>query len=84
MPCVLQLTLISGADFAVFEVQNVSSGMLVVSTLAPMGTIERSRSTWEHEHEKGDLGVQARMSKGFAWTSRPHFERCYVTLEHRV
>ena len=44
-----------GTDDVSFGGQNVLFGMLVASSLAPWGTIERFRRTWEHK--KGDLGV---------------------------
>ena len=51
MSRVLQLTVISGADVVSFGVQNMSFGMVVVVTLAPWGTIGRSRGTWVHVWE---------------------------------
>ena len=56
MPHFLHFTVIWGAGDVSFGVQNVSFGILVASTLAPCGIIERSRGTWDHK--KGDLGVQ--------------------------
>ena len=56
---VLQSTVIFGTDVVSFGTRNVSFGRLVEFNLAPLGTIERSR-TWEHK--KGDLGVQAWIS----------------------
>ena len=82
MSCVLQLTVISGADVVSFGAQNVSCGMPVAPTLAPWGTIERSRDTWEHK--KGDLGVQAWISVDLRWSSGPHFESFWLTLEQHV
>ena len=37
------------ADVFHSAAQNMSFGMPVASTLAPAGSIERSRGTWEHE-----------------------------------
>ena len=39
----------------------VSFGMLVASTIAPWGILERSGGTWE-EHKKGDLRIQPGIS----------------------
>ena len=50
----------------------MSFGMPVASTLAPWGTIVRSRGTWEHE--KGNLGVQAWIFVDFGSTSGLYFE----------
>ena len=44
-----------GTDVVSFGSQKMLFGMLVASNLAPWGTIERFRGTWEHK--KGDLGV---------------------------
>ena len=57
---VLQFAEISGGEVVSFLAQNVSFGMLVASTLAPRGTIERSRET--SEHKKRDLGVHVWIS----------------------
>ena len=82
MSCVLQLTVILSADVVSFGAQNVSSGMLVASTLAPWGTIERSRGTWEHK--KGDLGIKAWISVDSGWTSGPHFDCFWQLLEQQM
>ena len=58
-------------DVASFGDQSVSSGMIVASTLALGGTIERSRVT--SEHKKGDLGVQALISVDLESISGAHF-----------
>ena len=50
-----QFAVIWDAHVVSFVVQNVSFGMLVASILAPRGTIDRFRGTWEHK--KGDLEV---------------------------
>ena len=44
-----------------FGAQNLSFGMPGASTLAPWGTMERSRGTWGFK--KGDLGAQAWMTE---------------------
>ena len=63
MSRVLQFTLLFSADVVSFGTWNVSFGMLVASTLASWGAIERSRGTLEHK--KGDLGVLAWISVDF-------------------
>ena len=78
MPRVLQFTVIWGADVVSFGSQNVSFGMLVVSTLAPCGIIERSSGTWECKN--GDLGVQAWISVDFGRISGPQFKSFQVTF----
>ena len=45
MPGVLHSTVIFGTDVVSFGVQDDLFGMLVASTLAPLGTIERCRGT---------------------------------------
>ena len=54
---VLQFIVLLVADVGSLGVQNVSFGMPVASTLAPLGSMDRSRGVWEQK--KGDLGVQA-------------------------
>ena len=54
------LRVISGADGVSIGTQNVSFGMPVAPTLAPWGTIERSRGLLEHKN--GDVGMQAWIS----------------------
>ena len=44
-----------GTDDVSLGGQNMLFGMLVASNLAPWGTIDRFRGTWEHKKE--DLGV---------------------------
>ena len=51
------------SDVVSFGAQNIPFGMPVASTLAPWGTIERSRGT--SKHKKGDLEVQAWISVDF-------------------
>ena len=72
MSRILQVTVISGASGVRFGAQNVVFGMLGSTTLAPWGTIERSRGT--EEHKKGDVGIQAWISIEFGWISGPHVE----------
>ena len=48
-------------DIVTFGGQNQSFGMPGASTLAPWGTMGRSRGTWGLK--KGDLGVQAWMTE---------------------
>ena len=50
----------------------VSVGMLDAPTLAPWGTIGRSRGTWQHK--KGYVGVQAWISVDFERISGYLFE----------
>jgi hypothetical protein len=56
-----QITLILETDIGTFGAQNQSFGMPGASTLAPWGTMGRSRGTWGLK--KGDLGVQAWMTE---------------------
>ena len=70
--CVLLFMVSWGADVASFGSQNVPFAMPVASPLAPWGTIERSRGTWEHK--KGDLGMDG---SDFVWISGPHSEICH-------
>ena len=65
-------------DMVTFGAQNLSFGMPGASTLAPWGTMGRSRGTWEHK--KGDLGVQAWIFIDFEWISGPHFASFSGTL----
>ena len=67
-----QITLISETDIVTFGAQNQSFGMPGASTLAPWGTMGRSRGTWGLK--KGDLGVQAWISIDFGLISVPHFD----------
>ena len=67
-----QITLILETDIGTFGAQNQSFGMPGASTLAPWGTMGRSRGTWEHK--KGDLGVQAWIFIDFGLISGFHFE----------
>ena len=63
MSRVLNFTLISGMDVVSFGTQNVSFGMFfasTASTLAPWGTIVKTRVPWEHK--KGDFVVQVWVS----------------------
>ena len=53
----LQITVILETETVSFGAQNLSFGRPGASTLAPWGTMGRSRDTWEHK--KGDIGVQA-------------------------
>ena len=57
----LQITVILETDMVTFGSQNLSFGMPGASTLAPWGTMGRSRGTWGLK--KGDLGVQAWMTE---------------------
>ena len=74
-----QITLILETDIVTFGVQNQSFGMPGASTLAPWGTMGRSRGTWGLK--KGDLGVQAWIFIDFELISGPHFERFSGTLD---
>ena len=67
-----QITLILETDIVTFGVQNQSFGMLGASTLAPWGTMGRSRGTWGLR--KGDFGVQALIFIDFGLISGPHFD----------
>ena len=69
---IFQITLILETDIVTFGAQNQSFGMLCASTLAPWGTMGRSRGTWGLK--KGDLGVQAWIFIDFCLISGPHFE----------
>ena len=57
MSRVLQLTAIWGADVVSLRAQNMSFGMLLASTLAPWGTIQRS---------KGDLVLEVLQKYNFS------------------
>ena len=70
------------ADVVIFGARNMSFGMPVASALAPWGTIERSRGTWEHK--KGDLGVQVWIAFDLWWISGLHFEGFWRTLAQHV
>ena len=61
-----------GDGYCHFWCQNQSFGMPGASTLAPWGTMGRSRGTWGLK--KGDLGVQAWILSYFALISGLHFE----------
>ena len=67
-----QITLILVTDIVIFGAQNQSFGMPGASTLAPWGTMGRSRGTWGLK--KGDLGVQAWIFIDFELISGSHFE----------
>ena len=58
---IFQITLILETDIVIFGAQNQSFGMPAASTLAPCGTMGRSRGTWGLK--KGDVGVQAWMTE---------------------
>ena len=66
-----QITLIWETDIVIFGIQNQSFGMPGASTLAPWGTMGRSRGTWGLKKE--DLGVQAWIFNDFGLISGPHF-----------
>ena len=74
-----QITLILETDIVTFGAQNQSFGMPGASTLAPWGTMGRSRGTWGFR--KGDFGVQAWIFIDFGLISGPHFESFSVTLD---
>ena len=76
---VLQFIVAVGANVLSFGVQTFFFCILVASTLAPLGTIERFRETLEHK--KGDLGVQAWISVDFGWILEPHLESSWPLLE---
>ena len=59
-------------DTVIFGPQNLSFGRPGACTLAPWGTMARSRGAWEHKNK--DLGVQAWIFIDFGWISGPHFE----------
>ena len=67
----VQIGVILETDTVTFGTQNLSFGRRGASTLAPWGTMGRSRDTWEHK--KGDLGVQAWIFIDFGTISGPHF-----------
>ena len=66
-----RITLILETDIVTFGAQNHSFGMPGASTLAPWGTMARSRGTWGLKKE--DLGVQAQIFIDFGLISGPHF-----------
>ena len=74
-----QITLILETDIVTFGVQNQSFGMLGASTLAPWGTMGRSRGTWGLR--KRDFGVQAWIFIDFGSISGPHFGSFLGTLD---
>ena len=53
----LRIIVIMERDTVIFGAQNLSFGRPGASTLAPWGTMGRSRGTWEYT--TGHLGVQA-------------------------
>jgi hypothetical protein len=67
-----QITLILETDIVTSGAQNQSFGMPGASTLAPWGTMGRSRGTWGPK--KGDDGVQACVFIDFGLISGPHFD----------
>ena len=67
-----QITLILETDLVTFVAQNHSFGMPGASTLAPWGTMGRSRGTWGLK--KGDLGVQAWILTVLGLVSGTYFE----------
>ena len=79
LSCVLQSTVIFGADAVSFGAQSAPFGMLVASNLTPWGTIERFR--WTRERKKRDLGAQVWISVDLGSISRPPFESFWPTLE---
>ena len=77
----LQITLILETDIVTFGAQNYSFGMPGASTLAPWGTMGRSRGTWGLK--KGDLGVQAWILIDLALISGPCFESFSRPLDQK-
>ena len=72
MSRVLQFTMTLGVDVVSFGGQSI----LIASTLAPRGIVERPRDTLEHK--KGGISVD------FGWISGPPFESVRPTLEQEM
>ena len=86
-----EITLILETDIVTFGPQHQSFGMPGASTLAPWGSMGRSRGTWGLK--KGDFGVQARIFIDFGLISGSHFEsfsgpldqnQCFLMLVSRL
>ena len=77
----LQITMILETDTVTLGAEKLSFGMPGASILAPLGTMGRSRGTWEHK--KGDLGVQAWVFIDFMSISGACFESFLGTLDEK-
>ena len=82
MSLYLHIIVILERDTVSFGAQDLSFGRPGASTLAPWGTMGRSRGTWEHK--KGHFGVHAWIFIDFGWILGPHFESFSGIFENLI